>query len=268
MKKQLLIVTALAAGGFALGWFSRALQREALAEPAPAEPSAAPLVRSANDSETMLALSRANSEVAALKAEKARLEQALQAKEAAAAAAEAAIAAVQPQQEPPRQRSRREVLEEMKEKDPERYQKMVADRARFMQERREAQANQQDFLSSIDLSLLSEQEQLVHAQFMAAVQQQAALMEKQAERFDSGAEPTEEERQEIWETMRTVNELRDVERQALLGAVATSMGLSESDSADFTQLLTEIYDATSGGRMRPPRGGGPGGGPGNMPPMR
>lgn len=266
MKKHVLICTALAAGGFALGWCIRAVQLESPVVPAQAEQPVAPVVHQADNAETALALSRAKSEVAALKAEKARLESALQAKEVAAAEVTTA-AALQAPQEPPRPRSRREIIEEMKEKEPERYQAMMTARAEFMQARREAQAEQQDFLSSIDLSLLSEQEQLVHAQFMEAIQRQAALMERQAKRFDSGEEASEEDRQEMWETMRTVNQLREVERQALLGAVATSMGLSESDSADFTQLITEIYDSTSGGRMRPPRGEGPNGGPRPMPPM-
>lgn len=255
-------VVALMAGSYAAGRFFAPHQMVA-EETAPV---VKPVVTVAGNGDT-LALSKALSEVEALKVEKAALEKALS--EAQAAGEAAAKAAV----EPPKRLSMRERMEELKKQDPERYRLMEERRAQFQQALQEARAKRDDFLGSVDLALFTPEERLVHEQFTAALAKQAELEGRMRALVESGEMPTEALRTEMHETQHTLRDLREAERSALLGAVATSMGLSESDSADFAQLMTEIYDATSNGmRMRSGRGGegraggAPGGGPGDMPP--
>ncbi|MGN0890146.1 MAG: hypothetical protein ACI4W7_00685 [Candidatus Spyradenecus sp.] len=257
-------VVALMAGSYAAGRFF-APQQVVAEEAAPV--AQRPAVVPGNGD--ALALSKALSEVEALKVEKAALQKALA--EAKAAGEEAAKAAV----EPPKRLSMRERMEELKKQDPERYRQMEERRAQFQQALQDAREKRDDFLGSVDLALFTPEERLVHEQFTAALAKQAEMEERMRELFESGEMPSEEQRAAMRETQHTLRDLREAERSALLGAVATSMGLSESDSADFAQLMTEIYDATSNGmRMRPGRGDaggpggpdGPGGGPGGMPP--
>lgn len=257
-------VVALMAGSYAAGRFF-APQQVVAEEAAPVAQRLA-VVPSNGDA---LALSKALSEVEALKVEKAALQKALA--DAQAAGEEATKAAV----EPPKRLSMRERMEELKKQDPERYRQMEERRAQFQQALQNAREKRDDFLGSVDLALFTPEERLVHEQFTAALAKQAEMEERMRAFFESGEMPSEEQRAEMRETQHTLRDLREAERSALLGAVATSMGLSESDSADFAQLMTEIYDATSNGmRMRPGRGdaggpggpGGPGGGPGGMPP--
>lgn len=255
-------VVALMAGSYAAGRFFA--PHQVVAEET--APVVKPVVTVAGNGDA-LALSKALSEVEALKVEKAALEKALA--EAQAAGEAAAKAAV----EPPKRLSMRERMEELKKQDPERYRQMEERRAQFQQALQEAREKRDDFLGSVDLALFTPEERLVHEQFTAALAKQAELEERMRALVESGEMPTEAQRAEMRETQWTLRDLREAERSALLGAVATSMGLSESDSTDFAQLMTEIYDATSNGmRMRPGRGGegraggAPGGGPGDMPP--
>lgn len=257
-------VVALMAGSYAAGRFF-APQQVVAEEAAPVAQRLA-VVPSNGDA---LALSKALSEVEALKVEKAALQKALA--EAKAAGEEAAKAAV----EPPKRLSMRERMEELKKQDPERYRQMEERRSQFQQALQDAREKRDDFLGSVDLALFTPEERLVHEQFTAALAKQTEMEERMRTLFESGEMPSEALRTEMHETQHTLRDLREAERSALLGAVATSMGLSESDSADFAQLMTEIYDATSNGmRMRPGRGdaggprgpGGPDGGPGGMPP--
>lgn len=250
-------VVALMAGSYAAGRFF-APQQVVAEEAAPVAQRPA-MVLSNGDA---LALSKALSEVEALKVEKAALQKALAEMQSTNEVAQAAV-------EPPKRLSMRERMEELKRQDPERYRQMEERRAQFQQALQTAREKRDDFLGSVDLALFTPEERLVHEQFTVALAKQAEMEERIRALFESGEMPTEEQRQEMRETQRTLRDLREAERSALLGAVATSMGLSEADGVDFAQLMNEIYDATSNGiRIRPGRDGeGPGGGPGGgMPP--
>ncbi|MGN0886510.1 MAG: hypothetical protein ACI4RT_05885 [Candidatus Spyradenecus sp.] len=250
-------VVALMAGSYAAGRFFA--PQQVVAEEV--VPVAKPVVAVAGNGDA-LALSKALSEVEALKVEKAALEKALV--ELQSAGEQAAQAAV----EPPKRLSMRERMEELKKQDPERYRQMEERRAQFQQALQAARDKRDDFLGSVDLALFTDEQRQTHEQFTAALAKQAEMEEQMRALFESGEMPSEEQREAMREAQWTLRNLREAERAALLSAVATSMGLSEADSADFAQLMTEVYDATSNGiRMRPGRGGegGPGGGPGGMP---
>ena len=244
-------IVALMAGSFAAGRF--------LAPPSPAEApaqrSVAPAPRVAEETlhADALALSKALSEVDALKAERTVLREEL------AALRKADEIPAEPT--PPANRSRRqswkERMEEMKKNDPERYKAEMERRERFTQAIAQAREARDSFLGDVDLSLFSDEQRKTHTQFVEALARQTALEEQMRALWESGEQPSEEQHKAMRETFDAVRSLRAAERSALLGAMATSMGLSQSESADFVQLVSDVYEATGG--LRPRMGGGPGG---------
>lgn len=207
--------------------------------------------------EDALELSKALSEIAALKAEKERLEKAL----AEATPEDAPPEAMEEQGN--RRVSMRERLEELKTSDPERYAEIMKRREEMEARMAQMREERDSFLGSIDVSLMTEEEQANHARYMEMLAQQEALGEQLRAAMESGEEISEEMRQQMGETMREMHQLRDAERTALLNAVGTSMGLSDDEVSDFTSLIEDVMSVTSGGGPGGgggPRGGGPGGG--------
>ena len=242
---------ALVAAGYGAGWFF-----------APGKVVAAPTVetvrtiRVEGDGEQALALSKALSEAEALRAERDALRAQLAEAQAQPEAAETA-------EEAPRRLSARERMEELKRTDPKRYEEMQARRQEFRTRMAEALATRDDFLGSIDLSLLTEEQRETHRRFTEALAAQQEAMARMDAAMESGVEPTEEERQQMREAFRNVRDLQNAERDALLGAVATSMGLQAGEEADsFVEVVKSVYDSTG---MMPAVRMGPGGG-GNPPP--
>ena len=202
------------------------------------------------------------SERDALRAEKAALQERLDALLAEQAQAAAAPA---PQAAPARRMSRRERLEQLKREDPERYAEMEKRRREFQENMRQALDRRDDFLGAIDLSLLTPEQQEMHARFVDALAAQQAAIDTLNARAEAGEAPTEEERRAMREAMRQVRGLQGAERDALLSAVAVSMGLSEGEETEaFIGVVKEVYDST--GMMPPLRMGPPGGGQPPPPP--
>lgn len=230
---------------------------------APAQTTTASTSTFTPTAEDTLALSVARSEIEALKAEKQRLQEALeQGAPITEEAAEEVAEVAPPEHERPR--SWREHMEELREQDPERYQKEMERRENFMkmiQQNREARAS---FLDSIDLSLLTPEAQENHLRFSTALARQGELQAQLMAAMESGEMPDEELRQEMHSVFREIMDTRDAERDALLDAIATTMGLEGDGIAEFTALVNEVFSATSGNMMRmPPRGRGA---PPEMPP--
>lgn len=233
---------AVAAAGYAAGRFFA--PRKVIAAPSV---ETVRTVTAASDAETKLALAKALSELEALRAEKAVLEGRL---------ADLQAAAQTPQAEPPRRQTRAERMEELKRTDPKRYEEMQARRQEFRQRMADALNQRDDFLGAIDLSLLTPEQQETHRRFTEAVAQQRALMEQMEAAAESGQPPSEETRELIRSTFDTVRELQTAERDALLDAVALSMGLqTEEEAAIFRETVNAVYDSTGmmpSVRMGPP----------------
>ncbi len=249
----LLAAAILAGGGYALGRFF-----------APRTYTAATVTETVYAGTGADAAERAllRSERDALRAENAALQERLDALLAEQAQAAAAPA---PQAAPARRMSRRERLEQLKREDPERYAEMEKRRREFQENMRQALDRRDDFLGAIDLSLLTPEQQEMHAQFVDALAAQQAAIDALNARMEAGEAPTEEERRAMREAMRQVRGLQDAERDALLSAVAVSMGLSEGEETEaFIGVVKEVYDST--GMMPPLRMGPPGGGQPPPPP--
>lgn len=166
-------------------------------------------------------------------------------------------------EEPPRRMTRQERMEQLKRENPERYAEM--ERRRQDQANMEAfQTRREDFFANLDLELLTPEQQEMHFQYTEALAQQQAAIDRMRELAESGEEPTDEDRAAIRDSFRLVRGLQGAERDALLSAVATSMGLQAGEETEtFVGVIKEVYDFTG---MMPPAPMAPAGRANNQPP--
>ncbi len=238
---NLIVLLFIAGASYAIGRFTTEPSVEVIAE------SGATKTVTVRDSSDALDLAKALSEIDALKAENTRLKESLQEVETAEPeAVEAPVVAPVAEEQPRRRNNWRNRMEELKETDPERYAQEVERRQRMiktMEDHRNARIN---FLDSIDTSLLSENAQVAHARFTNAIARQGQLQQEIMATLDLGEEPSEELQGQMQATFRDIMETQDEVRTALLGAIATSMGLEGEDSEEFSNLIQEVYNATGG----------------------
>lgn len=143
-------------------------------------------------------------------------------------------------------RSWKERMEDFKKNNPKQYAEEMARREQFRKAMLESQANREDFLNSIDLSLLTPEQQNTHKRYVLALSERAALQEQLNGILESGERPSEELTSALRESFRTLDQTREDVRTSLLGAMAISMGFSNEEAAGFTDLVNTVFDATSG----------------------
>ena len=203
----------------------------------------------------------APADLAPLQAENAALKTQLDNLRAELAKLQAAAEAPAPEpaaEEPPRRMTRQERMEQLKRENPERY-------AEMERRRQEFQTRRDDFFANIDLELLTPTQQEMHFQYTEALAKQQAAIDRMRALAESGEEATEEDRAAIRESFRLVRGLQGAERDALLSAVATSMGLQAGEETEaFINVIKEVYDFT--GSMPPAQMMAPAGRANNQPP--
>ena len=241
MNKPILIVAVvlavlLAGGGYATGRFlaPRAYTAETVTK-------------------TVYEASDASADLAPLQAENAALKTQLDNLRAELAKLQAAAEAPAPEpaaEEQPRRMTRQERMEQLKRENPERYAEMERRRQEFQANMEAFQTRREDFFANLDLELLTPEQQEMHFQYTDALAQQQAAIDRMRALDESGETPTEEDRAAIRESFRLVRGLQGAERDALLSAVATSMGLQAGEETEaFVGVIKEVYDFTG---MMPP----------------
>ena len=247
----LVLAVALAGGGYAAGRFF-----------APRTYTAAVTER------TVYADDGDDADLAALQAENAALKARLEGlgKELAAlrAQAEAEPEPAPAAEEPPRRMTRQERMEQLKRENPERYAEMERRRQEFQANMEAFQLRREDFFANLDLGLMTPEQQEMHFQYTEALAQQQAAIDRMRALAESGEEATAEDRAAIRESFRLVRGLQGAERDALLSAVAVSMGLQSGEETEaFVNVVKEVYDFTG---MMPPAPMAPAGRANNQPP--
>lgn len=156
-----------------------------------------------------------------------------------------------------------EELEKLKVEDPEQYTRTtnrIARMERHFTSMMKREAEKRDIIANIDTSLLTTEQQAVHARFQEL---QNAMDEMRSSFRPDDESLSDEDRRANFEAMRQLErELREAaqdERTALLTAAAGTVGLEGDDAADFVDTIKAVYEATQTGR------GGPGGPPPPMP---
>ena len=209
----------------------------------------------------------ASADLAPLQAENAALKTQLDNLRAELAKLQAAAEAPAPEpaaEEPPRRMTRQERMEQLKRENPERYAEMERRPQEFQANMEAFQTRREDFFANLDLELLTPEQQEMHFQYTEALAQQQAAIDRMRELAESGEEPTEEDRAAIRDSFRLVRGLQGAERDALLSAVATSMGLQPGEETEaFVGVIKEVYDFTG---MMPPAPMAPAGRANNQPP--
>lgn len=163
----------------------------------------------------------------------------------------------------------REMLENLKKEDPERYAQMTNNMERWRVRREAERTSRLDFLKSIDTSTMSAGTRSTHQKLLANTDKIAEL-----EAMLRDENTTDEERRELFGQIRELydnqRQLNQAERDNLIEQISMEVGMSAEDAAEFGATINEILQATEVGGGRGPGGpGGPrGGGMMGPPPMR
>lgn len=141
-------------------------------------------------------------------------------------------------------------FEQFKKEHPEEYKRMEEGRRAFLQRRQERSRQQVEFLSSFDVSKLSEADRTNHEALLRLIAKRQEFENSMSPEVMMNA--TDEERREsIHAMMETEHEIRELyakERQALLKRTAEDLGFAGEDAASVADAIGEIYEATSGDR--------------------
>lgn len=162
----------------------------------------------------------------------------------------------------------REMMENLKKEDPERYAQMTNNFERWRVRREAERTNRLDFLKSIDTSTMSAGTRSTHQKLLANTDK---IAEVEALLRDENT--TDEERRELFGQIRELHEtqrqLNEQERENLIEQISIEVGMSAEDAAEFGATINEILQATEATGGRGPGGpGGPRGGMMGPPPMR
>ena len=148
-------------------------------------------------------------------------------------------------------------MEELREKDPERYSQMTNRFARWQEHRLQRTNERLDILAAVDTSRLNENELQTHEALQDAIVRREELRQMLNPQNE---DMTEEQRKSTFEELRKLehqmHQLETRERNTLLTKTARSFGLSSANAKEMTEAVKAIYQATGDDR---PRHGGPGG---------
>ena len=252
VKQQLLIGAALLVGA-AIGF--------AVKTDAPTRPAEEPAPTHESAAKSPIADAGAAASMAALRARVKELEAQLAAGRPSAIPPPPqtnTVAEADGEPRPPRDRrgGMREMMEEMRKNDPERFAQMTNRFAEMRRNRQERQRARADFLSSVNPALLSEDRRKTHVAYQNLLERRESLFEKMGD-----MELSEEERHELWRELRSVGDemrqLASAERDTLLNAVAEAVGLEGDAATELVETVKDVCDATDASndhhRGRPPR---------------
>ena len=150
-------------------------------------------------------------------------------------------------------------MERMRIEDPDRYAEMQQRRESFRQNMEQRARDRADFLDAIDVAGMTREQRANHEKLLDIT---ARLEELRAQMMEGGrprGEGGEALRQEMSESMATLGQLYEAERQYLIEATAKAAGYTGSDIQAFSDHIQNIIENTT---MMPGFGGrgGPGGG--------
>lgn len=148
-------------------------------------------------------------------------------------------------------------MEELREKDPERYAQMTNRFARWQEHRLQRTNERLDILAAVDTSRLNEKELQTHEALQDAIVKREELRQMLNPQNE---DLTEEQRRNTFDELRKLEhqmqQLETSERNTLLTKTARSFGLSSANAKEMTEAVKAIYQATGGNDNRH---GGPGG---------
>ena len=152
----------------------------------------------------------------------------------------------------------KERMERMKKEEPEKYAEMQQRREEFKAKMEERKENKRDFLSAVDTTDMSDEQQVNHERLVALTERVNEIMEQM---MSGEVENRRELRSEMHESFHELRELNDLERVYLLEQTASAVGYEGDEAALFTEHVESIIENTTMQMPGPPGGGHGRGGP-------
>lgn len=138
-----------------------------------------------------------------------------------------------------------ERVEKFKRERPDEFAALQRRREAIRAARKAAADNRQNFLDSIDLSFLTEDQRKTHVAYADALAARQEARERMAATRRTGAAVSDDDRAQLQAAERVIREQGAAERAALFEAAARSVGVEDAeDLKRFRETILSIVEAT------------------------
>lgn len=135
-------------------------------------------------------------------------------------------------------------MDELKEKDPERYAKIQKDREDFRNRITDTMAKQSAFVLDLDVTKMSEEQRTNHERLVQVLDENWTHME--AIKESDGTDAASDARISLMKNAGELRGLFEVERETALQDLGRQIGYEDAeDSKAFADTVSEVYDMTS-----------------------
>ena len=138
-----------------------------------------------------------------------------------------------------------ERMEKFRRERPDEFAALQRRRESIRAARKAAAADRQDFLDSIDVSYLTEEQRKTHVAYADALAARQEARERMAAARRTGAAISDEDRAQLQAAERVIREQGEAERAALVEATARSVGVENAEDVKrFRETISAIFEAT------------------------
>ena len=138
-----------------------------------------------------------------------------------------------------------ERMEKFKREHPDEFAALQRRRESIRAARKAAADNRQDFLDSIDVSYLTEEQRKTHIAYTDALAARQEARERMAAARRMGAAVSDADRAQLQAAERVIREQGEAERAALFEAAARSVGVEGAeDLKRFRETISAIFEVT------------------------
>ena len=138
-----------------------------------------------------------------------------------------------------------ERVENLKREHPDEWEALQRWRESIRAARKAAADSRQDFLDSIDVSFLTEEQRKTHVAYADALAAQQEARERMAAARRTGAAVSDADRVQLQAGERVIREQGEAERAVLLEAAARSVGVEGAeDLKRFRETISAIFEVT------------------------
>ena len=138
-----------------------------------------------------------------------------------------------------------ERVEKFKRERPDEFAALQRRRESIRAARKAAADNRQEFLDSIDVTYLTEEQRKTHVAYADALAARQEARERMAAARRMGAAVSDADRAQLQAAERVIREQGEAERAALVEATARSVGVEGAeDLKRFRETISSIFEAT------------------------
>ena len=138
-----------------------------------------------------------------------------------------------------------ERMEKFRRERPDEFAALQRRRTAIRAERKAAADGHQDFLDSIDVSFLTEEQRKTHVAYADALAARQEARERMAAARRTGAAVSDADRAQLQTAERVIREQGEAERAALFEAAARSVGVENAEDVKrFRETISAIFEAT------------------------